>query len=118
MLRYAKIVDEERKLCIVGLGTDEAYYKSEGFVLLDVEKAYDGQWYLKESCPEIDIEFLTEEVKEERDRLLRESDWTVLPDSPLPPEKIYEWKAYRQALRDVPQQAGFPTFVIIPDPPV
>jgi hypothetical protein len=37
-----------------------------------------------------------------RDRLLEESDWIMLEDSPFSKEKKKEWKTYRQALRDLP----------------
>jgi len=43
-----------------------------------------------------------ETLRGERDILLQESDWTVLPDSPLSTSKVNEWKTYRQALRDLP----------------
>jgi len=36
-----------------------------------------------------------------RNKLLEESDWTVMPDSPLSDSKQAEWKTYRQALRDM-----------------
>lgn len=39
-----------------------------------------------------------------RDIYLKESDWTVLPDSPLSESKRAEWVVYRSALRDVPAQ--------------
>ena len=41
-----------------------------------------------------------DELREFRNILLSECDWTVLPDSQLSAEKVTEWKAYRQALRD------------------
>tara|TARA_B100001027_G_C16260965_1_gene329415 strand:- start:1609 stop:2040 length:432 start_codon:yes stop_codon:yes gene_type:complete len=41
-------------------------------------------------------------VRNVRNGLLAESDWTVLADSPLSDTKIAEWKTYRQALRDLP----------------
>jgi hypothetical protein len=44
-------------------------------------------------------------VRAERDRLLRASDWTQVADAPVDQEA---WALYRQALRDVPEQAGFP----------
>lgn len=53
-----------------------------------------------------------------RDELLRQSDWAVLPDAPLSDEKKQEWMAYRQALRDIPQQSGFPEQVVMPELPV
>ena len=43
------------------------------------------------------------EVRMERDKLLAESDWTVMPDSPLSSELKTQWTTYRQALRDIPQ---------------
>ena len=43
-----------------------------------------------------------ESVRAQRDLILAETDWTVLPDSPLSDAKIAEWKTYRQALRDLP----------------
>jgi hypothetical protein len=42
------------------------------------------------------------EVRPERDRLLRESDWTQILDSPLDDKKKSEWAQYRQSLRDFP----------------
>lgn len=43
-------------------------------------------------------------VREERNRLLTESDWSVLPDVPLSVEFRQQWQEYRQALRDVTEQ--------------
>lgn len=44
--------------------------------------------------------------REERNRLLSESDWTQAKD--VPDSVGTKWAPYRQALRDVPQQPGFP----------
>ena len=42
-------------------------------------------------------------LKIKRDSLLYKSDWVVsVSDSNLSPEKVEEWKVYRQALRDLP----------------
>ena len=35
-----------------------------------------------------------------RDELLKASDWTQMPDSPLSDSKKAEWATYRQQLRD------------------
>jgi len=40
--------------------------------------------------------------------LLQESDWTTSTDSPLTDEQKAEAVTYRQALRDLPAQDGFP----------
>lgn len=50
-----------------------------------------------------------------RDWLLTQSDWTQLPDVPLTTQAA--WATYRQALRDVPQQPGFPTEITWPTAP-
>jgi hypothetical protein len=56
-------------------------------------------------------------VRNERNRLLLESDWTQLPDSPLSSEKKTEWSSYRQELRDVTSQSD-PNNIIWPVIPV
>ena len=49
-----------------------------------------------------------------RAALLAQSDWTQLLDAPV---DRAVWAAYRQALRDVPQQSGFPRNIIGPAAP-
>lgn len=51
MIKYAKILDNETKLCAVGIGTNIEYYKSIDMVEMDVEQAYDGAWYLAGYAP-------------------------------------------------------------------
>ena len=53
-------------------------------------------------------------LRTERDRLLAESDWTVLGDSPTP---TAAWKVYRQALRDLPSNTTDPFQPVWPTPP-
>ena len=43
-----------------------------------------------------------------RDKELRETDWTQLPDAPIDASEKAEWAQYRQELRDLPAQSGFP----------
>lgn len=52
MKKYAKIINEETKLCDVGLGTNSASYQSSGMTEQEVEQAYDGNWYLAGYAPE------------------------------------------------------------------
>ena len=47
-----------------------------------------------------------------RAQLLAASDWTQLPDVDKP-----EWREYRQQLRDLTKQDGFPDRVVWPKPP-
>ena len=51
MKKYAKVTNQETKLCDVGLGNDVAYYKSIGMTEQEVEQAYNGQWYLSGYAP-------------------------------------------------------------------
>lgn len=55
-------------------------------------------------------------ARTQRDRLLATSDFTQLADAPA--AKKSDWAAYRAALRDVPQQPGFPDAVVWPATPV
>jgi hypothetical protein len=50
-----------------------------------------------------------------RDRRLAESDWTQLPDVPQAIKSL--WATYRQELRDITQQAGFPQNITWPTKP-
>lgn len=50
-------------------------------------------------------------AKRKRGDLLIASDWSVLPDSPLSVAKQDEWKIYRQELRDIPEQPGYPSVI-------
>ncbi len=43
-------------------------------------------------------------IRRERDKLLKESDWTQLADSPLSNEERLAYTTYRQALRDLPRK--------------
>lgn len=55
-----------------------------------------------------------EEIRNQRNLLLEKSDWTQLTDAPV---DSIAWANYRQALRDLPEQAGFPFTIIWPQQP-
>ena len=81
----------------------------------------DGKWYTKYSVADMDDESKAqkdatqaESVRSQRTQLLKDSDWTQVADAPV--DKT-AWAAYRQALRDVPSQAGFPWDIQWPDKP-
>lgn len=56
-------------------------------------------------------------VRKQRDSLLAKCDWTQTVDSPLTAEQKTAWATYRQALRDLPSQSGFPLNVKFPEQP-
>ena len=53
-------------------------------------------------------------VRQQRNEKLSASDWTQLADSPA---DDLSWATYRQALRDITTQSGFPWSVTWPDAP-
>jgi hypothetical protein len=53
------------------------------------------------------------DVRAERDQLLQATDWQALSDNTM----SQEMTTYRQALRDVPDQDGFPFSVVWPTKP-
>lgn len=66
------------------------------------------------AVPEPTSEQQEMQIRAQRNLLLTQCDWTQLPDAPLTTEQKQEWAEYRQALRDVPEQAGFPENVAWP----
>lgn len=54
-------------------------------------------------------------VRLHRNKILNSTDWTQLPDVPKTLKEKY--KTYRQALRDIPEQEGFPFDVTWPEKP-
>lgn len=54
-------------------------------------------------------------IRDDRNRRLAECDWTQVADAPSASQ--FAWAEYRQKLRDLPAQAGFPWTVTWPDKP-
>jgi hypothetical protein len=54
-----------------------------------------------------------ERVRSERDQKLKDTDWMGMSDVTM----STEWATYRQALRDIPSQAGFPHTITWPTEP-
>jgi len=59
----------------------------------------------------------TTEAKNKRNLLLQQSDWTQIPNNPLTVEQQELWAVYRQELRDIPSQSGYPFNVVWPTQP-
>ena len=89
----------------------EAIFKAERKVFAKCESEKD---WAKHSVEVREVEqVLTEEqlarqARFQRDYLLKACDYYVMPDYPSTEECLVEVKAYRQALRDVTKQDGFP----------
>lgn len=68
-------------------------------------------------APEPTGKELSTQARTERDRKLAKTDYYMMSDYPSNPQNLEELKVYRQALRDVPKQEGFPRDVRWPDVP-
>jgi hypothetical protein len=66
------------------------------------------------SPPAPTSEELAAQARLRRNDMLTVSDWTQMPDAPVDRQA---WAAYRQALRDVTGQDGFPLNIIWPTAP-
>jgi hypothetical protein len=64
-----------------------------------------------------DTDYLNSRARHDRGQLLQSSDWTQIPNSPLTITQQTAWATYRQALRDIPQQTGYPVNITWPIAP-
>ena len=95
------IADAERK----AFGNPQT---PEEWAALGVVKAVEEVEGVVPEQPVRTDEELAREARDKRDRLLDESDWYVMPDYPATAEGLAAVKTYRQALRDISTQTGFP----------
>ena len=72
-----------------------------------------GQWVLGYDVVQKPQDMARDNIRRNRNRLLSETDWMALSDSTL----SVEWATYRQALRDITIQEGFPYAVEWPAKP-
>jgi len=81
--------------------------KPDGYYLFDY---VDKQW-----IP--DLINASKDILNIRQQKLISSDWTQIPNGPLTTEQKQAWAVYRQELRDITSQSGYPFNVIWPTPP-
>ena len=96
---------------------------NDGFICQAVKHDYiSGNFTEINECPDwklqLEKEVLSLDVRLERNKLLSDTDHLIQSDYPISDEKKQEIKAYRQALRDIPQQDGFPDNIVWPEKPV
>lgn len=78
-------------------------------------KNAEGNWVQSWLVENLSLELAKHNIRKKRDTLLSSSDWTQVSDAPV--DRV-EWAAYRQALRDIPEQEGFPWDVVWPTEPI
>lgn len=86
-----------------------------------VQQQADGKWYTKYSVSDLDAEGIAakdaeqaKSIRAARNQKLKDTDWTQVADAPV--DKA-AWAAYRQSLRDISTQTGFPWEVQWPTEP-
>ena len=103
--------DIEMRSLIQKFSQEEGYREKRG---------EDLSWSLEKIPEKTEEEKLTEakqSVRSKRDRLIADTDYLLTPDYPISPDELEVVKAYRTALRDVPQREGFPYDVVWPELP-
>lgn len=101
---------------IEGVANDSTQYVENGQIV-DMPPKPDGEAYFNYETKQWirDSEAQGYVIKAKRNMLLAESDWTQLPDVPINTKT--QWATYRQELRDVTSQTGYPFDVIWPTKP-
>lgn len=103
--------------------TDRPEYNHNTHKIIEIlPQNINGTWYqtwdvkpLTEQEQQYRISNLSTEARALRNRLLVESDWTQFKD--ISPQISELWAPYRQQLRDITSQQGFPIEIIWPAPP-
>ena len=94
---------------------------NDGIISVSVKNAYNNGELDIAEFPENEEDPTYSQKKnaviQRRNNLLNDSDYLMMTDYPISDEKKQKIKVYRQALRDIPQQDGFPDNIIWPDKP-
>lgn len=113
----SQLLDNEQY--IEGAYSDVMYYIENGVPVEMPGKPdyyYVFDYYTKQWV--IDENLAINNILSQRNQLLFESDWTQIPNNPLTAEQQAAWATYRQELRDIPEQSGYPLNVVWPIAPV
>lgn len=97
--RYAKF-NEDGKTLQVGIGVDAEFYKSIGMELMDVEIAWDGNYYVAGKAPEKPQTAILQEELSAQLNILSSTDWyssRLIDTGVAIPEEV---KSQRQAARE------------------
>ena len=96
---------------------DVGFYAPEGITLVNSEPPTDepGKWkHTNGTWEEYTQADKAQDIRQERDALLSATDYRMMPDYPMSELCRENLKLYRQLLRDIPEQPGFPNSVVWP----
>ena len=95
-----------------------AEYDSLAWRLIDDDFVnVNGAWILPYKLEALPLEDAQRNIRSRRDGLLKETDWVVIMHTEKGTNIPMEWEVYRQALRDITAQTGFPYEVTWPTKP-
>jgi len=77
----------------------------------------DGAWSLPYVVEQLPKDQSERNIRSRRDSLLQDTDWIVIKSYECGQNIPAEWELYRQALRDITEQTGFPYEVTWPTRP-
>ena len=125
MIYSACIIDSQTKVMIMRVQVDSDAINNINLPIgTELASRHDGDfgWILQSDDtwlnPNPPLRYTKAQgVRNRRDYKLKNSDKYAYPDYPQSEEKRTEWLSYRQALRDVTAQPGFPDTVIWPTKP-
>lgn len=105
------------KLTTKGKASDLSYADQdiEGFEIIETDQFPDINELHQEPYKS---QRLYDDLRTERNKLLRESDFTQLPDYDIEEGKKTKWKIYRQSLRDLPGNTSNPSNPVWPEKPL
>jgi len=93
---------------------DPAPHNNETAVNEETNETYKtGRWVIGYTAENKSLDQAEDAVRNKRDQLLKETDWMALSDVTM----STEMQSYRQALRDITDQTGFPYSVTWPTKP-
>lgn len=97
-----------------GWATENQYILNGRFVDRPERPSSSHVWNWDSCAWELNAGLVSESAIYKRNILLSESDWTQLPDVTC--DKV-AWATYRQSLRDLTLQPGYPFEIIWPEKP-
>lgn len=103
---------------IEGIANDRTQY-IENNIVVDMPSKPNGEAYFDFDTKQWVLDYSSQQnvIKKQRAELLSLSDWTQIPNGPLTQEQQQLWAVYRQELRDITSQSGYPFNVVWPTPP-
>lgn len=104
MIKYAKIINEETKEVSIALGNNPPADYTE----MEVEKAYNGNWYVAGYAPQPSVEYQNEQIRQQRqaryevesDPLRLDYDEALAREQDNAEQLKQEWLASKDKIRE------------------